>query len=108
MFVRFLFRERYGDILYLLAIYAAAGTILGHNFPFYLGFRGGKGVACTAGLIIFFHPYMVIPEIITFFWYLFYNTLCIAWIDSGAVCVDCRNDSIRADGSFRNGADSTE
>lgn len=37
MFVRFLFRERYGDILYLLAIYAAAGTILGHNFPFYLG-----------------------------------------------------------------------
>ena len=67
MFVRFLFRERYGDILYLLAIYAAAGTILGHNFPFYLGFKGGKGVACTAGLIIFFHPYMVIPEIITFF-----------------------------------------
>lgn len=65
--VRFLFREQYGDILYLLAIYTGAGCILGHNFPFYLGFKGGKGIACTAGLIIFFHPYMIIPQIITFF-----------------------------------------
>lgn len=65
--VRFLFREQYGDILYLLAIYSGAGCILGHNFPFYLGFKGGKGIACTAGLIIFFHPYMIIPQIITFF-----------------------------------------
>lgn len=65
--VRFLFREQYGDILYLLAIYTGAGCIMGHNFPFYLGFKGGKGIACTAGLIIFFHPYMIIPQIITFF-----------------------------------------
>lgn len=65
--VRLLFREQYGDILHLLVIYAAAGSILGHNFPFYLGFKGGKGIACTAGLIIFFHPYMIIPQIITFF-----------------------------------------
>ena len=65
--VRLLFREHYGDILYLLAIYAAAGAILGHNFPFYLGFKGGKGIACTAGLVIFFHPYMILPQVITFF-----------------------------------------
>lgn len=65
--VRMLFRDTYGDILPLLALYAAAGSILGHNFPFYLGFKGGKGIACTAGLIIFFHPYMILPEIITFF-----------------------------------------
>lgn len=64
--VRFLFREQYGDILYLLVIYAAAGSILGHNFPFYLGFKGGKGIACTAGLVLFFHPYMIIPQVITF------------------------------------------
>lgn len=65
--VRFLFKEKYGDILYLLALYAGAGAILGHNFPFYLGFKGGKGIACTAGVVIFFHPYMIIPQIITFF-----------------------------------------
>lgn len=65
--VRFLFKDTYGDILPLLALYTGAGAILGHNFPFYLHFKGGKGIACTAGLIIFFHPYMILPEVITFF-----------------------------------------
>lgn len=65
--VRFLFREQYGDILYLLALYAAAGSILGHTFPFYLGFKGGKGIACMAGLVIFFHPYMILPQTVIFF-----------------------------------------
>lgn len=65
--VRLLFKERYADMIYLLALYTGAGSILGHNFPFYLKFKGGKGIACTAGLIIFFHPYMILPEVITFF-----------------------------------------
>lgn len=65
--VRILFREKYADILPLLSLYAGAGAILGHDFPFYLHFKGGKGIACTAGLIIFFHPYMILPEVITFF-----------------------------------------
>lgn len=65
--VRFLFKNAYGDILPLLSLYAGAGAILGHNYPFYLHFKGGKGIACTAGIIIFFHPYMILPEIITFF-----------------------------------------
>lgn len=65
--VRFLFKNAYGDILPLLSLYAGAGAILGHNYPFYLHFKGGKGIACTAGIIIFFHPYMILPEIITLF-----------------------------------------
>lgn len=65
--VRLLFGEQYGDILYLLIMYAAAGAILGHNFPFYLGFKGGKGIACTAGLVFFFHPYLLPPQVVLFF-----------------------------------------
>lgn len=65
--VRFVFKEQYSDIMALLVTYTAAGSILGHNFPFYLKFKGGKGIACTAGFIIFMHPYMILPEIITFF-----------------------------------------
>lgn len=35
----------------LPGIYAGLGAILGHCFPFFLKFRGGKGVSCTLGLI---------------------------------------------------------
>jgi acyl-phosphate glycerol 3-phosphate acyltransferase len=30
------------------------GGILGHNFPFYMGFRGGKGTATTLGMLLIF------------------------------------------------------
>ena len=46
--------DRYPEILTLLLLYIAAGVILGHNFPFYLGFKGGKGIAATGGFVISF------------------------------------------------------
>jgi glycerol-3-phosphate acyltransferase PlsY len=36
----------------LPGIYAGIGCVLGHNFPFYLNFKGGKGIACTLGLML--------------------------------------------------------
>ena len=64
--VRVLFKDKYADILPLLSLYAAAGVILGHDSPFYMGFKGGKGIACTAGLIAFFHPILIPLELLTF------------------------------------------
>ena len=50
----------------LLGVYTAMGVILGHNYPFYLKFRGGKGIAATGGMIASLNPVLMIMEIITF------------------------------------------
>lgn len=39
-----------------LAVVAALGTIVGHNFPVYLGFKGGKGVATSLGALLALQP----------------------------------------------------
>ena len=62
-----LFGKNHPDMIYLLKLYAAAGAILGHNFPFYLGFKGGKGIAATAGLILAFHPTFLPVGVLVFF-----------------------------------------
>ncbi|MDR1208814.1 MAG: glycerol-3-phosphate 1-O-acyltransferase PlsY [Clostridiales bacterium] len=36
----------------LPGMYAGLGVIIGHNYPFYLGFKGGKGIASTCGMIL--------------------------------------------------------
>ncbi|MDO5417437.1 MAG: glycerol-3-phosphate 1-O-acyltransferase PlsY [Lachnospiraceae bacterium] len=41
----------YAGMAYLLMLYLGFGVILGHNFPFYMNFKGGKGIAATAGLV---------------------------------------------------------
>ena len=36
----------------IAGMYAGFGAILGHCFPFFLKFKGGKGVACYVGIIL--------------------------------------------------------
>ena len=51
-----------------LALYTGFGCILGHDFPFYFHFKGGKGMATTAALICCFGNWkMIIPGIVIFF-----------------------------------------
>ena len=35
----------------LPGVWAGLGVILGHNFPIFMKFRGGKGISCTVGLV---------------------------------------------------------
>ena len=57
------------NCLALLMMYAGAGVTLGHNFPFYMKFKGGKGIAVMAALTVsncFWHlPYSVLMFFIT-------------------------------------------
>ena len=48
----FMFGKVCSDSMMVIALYTGLGVVLGHNFPFYLKFKGGKGIAATAGLII--------------------------------------------------------
>ena len=61
-----IFKNRYPEMKYLIRIYAAAGAILGHDYPYYLKFRGGKGVACFVGLAAFFYPGIIPAQTVIF------------------------------------------
>ena len=47
-----LFFGAFGDVSGAApGLFACAGVVLGHNFPFYMKFKGGKGVSSTAGTV---------------------------------------------------------
>lgn len=65
--VRLMYASSHPDTIYMLQLYTGTGAILGHNFPFYLNFKGGKGIAATAGLILSFHPVFIPLAVFLFF-----------------------------------------
>ena len=36
----------------LPGVWAGLGVVLGHNFPVFMKFRGGKGIACSIGVLL--------------------------------------------------------
>lgn len=51
LLTRYLFRGQ-PELVYVYLLYTGLGVILGHNFPFFMGFKGGKGIAASAGLLL--------------------------------------------------------
>ena len=45
------------DILSIAQVVAALSAVLGHMFPVYLWFHGGKGISTTGGVILALAPY---------------------------------------------------
>ena len=69
----FLVRAFWGDndSFMMLAMYTGLGVTLGHNFPFYMDFKGGKGIAAMSGLVIMMglltSPWILIVPAFAFF-----------------------------------------
>lgn len=58
LLVRFVF---FPDLQYvkILSLYTGLGVVLGHNYPVWLKFKGGKGIAATAGAMASFDPLII-------------------------------------------------
>lgn len=68
-----IFHWLFPDMDYLLRIYTGAGVILGHDYPFYMKFKGGKGIACSGAMILSFY-WGIIPASVVIFFGIFFLT----------------------------------
>jgi len=67
LIVKFLFQDD------AITVLSGAAAILGHNFPVYLKFRGGKGVATSYGVVVAVAPWtgllcLIIWALVAYIW----------------------------------------
>jgi acyl phosphate:glycerol-3-phosphate acyltransferase len=62
------------DHVTVVGILAAIFALVGHNFPIWLGFRGGKGIATSAGVMIALFPIWTFLVALVIWVTLFYGT----------------------------------
>lgn len=56
--VRFVFFSDF-EYVRLLSLYTGLGVVIGHNYPVWLKFQGGKGIAATGGAMVAFDPWII-------------------------------------------------
>ena len=83
LIVWFIFRQNADVNVKVLEYYAALGTILGHNFPIFMKFHGGKGIACTGGLMVAVCP-ICVPVCLTLF---IVTVLTTKYVSLGSILV---------------------
>ncbi len=85
---QFLFGHLEGSvgIPYLAGLYGAFGAVLGHIFPFYLKFKGGKGIASTIGLILSY-ALCTDPKIIILIAVIALSCLCTRYVSLASLAI---------------------
>lgn len=90
-----------GEMEYLLCLYFGLGVVLGHNFPFYLHFKGGKGIAVTAAVVLSAANPIMIPiglvifiSVVALTRYVSVGSLFVAWYIPANTLVFHRDDKL--------------
>lgn len=69
LLVRYVVFPEYEPFSYmsqLYVLYISLGVVVGHDFPFYLKFHGGKGIACMGAVMLLFDWRLALFGFITF------------------------------------------
>lgn len=90
----------FSDVPYakLLMMIFGFACVIGHNYPVWLKFKGGKGIAATCGVFVAIDPWLFIPGLITFLGlilltkYVSVGSLCLATLFSVWMIVVSRED----------------
>lgn len=72
------------NMIFVLLLYTGLGVVLGHNFPFYMGFKGGKGIAASSGVLIALFDWKLI--VLAFLTFVIVTTIS-KYVSLGSLCM---------------------
>jgi len=98
LLVRFVFSGQ--DDWMLNCLYTGLGVVLGHNFPFWCKFKGGKGIAVTSAVIVALADWrvtliglIIFIAIVYYTRYVSLGSLIVAWYIPINTIIFWRHDS---------------